>query len=340
MSKKSVITLIVVLLAIGGVAWWYYQKRQTAQSGDSSTPLKATLRLKWVYDPGFAGEMVAAKSGFFKEKGLDLELKPGGFEADPIKLVASGSDTFGVAGADSFLLAREKGIPIVAFAAGYIDTPVVFYVRDDSGISSPKDFVGKRVGYQAGQDTGTIYEALMKRVGVDRKKVKEVPVKYDFSPFLAKQVDVWPGYAATQSFILQRENVPYHTIKPTEYGLTYLGTVYFTTEKFVTDNPKAVQAFVDGIIKGWEMTYSNYEAAIPLISSYDAKNLTPDLIRFNLDKQKASILPSGSQFCEFSASKWDEMQKILLDQQLIKVPVDLNRAITIRFLNSHYGAGK
>src|SRR5436189_237850 len=83
---------------------------------------------------------------------LDSELKPGGFEADPIKLVASGSDTFGVAGADSFLLAREKGVPIVAFAAGYIETPVVFYTRADSGITSPKDFVAKRVGYQAGQD--------------------------------------------------------------------------------------------------------------------------------------------------------------------------------------------
>jgi NitT/TauT family transport system substrate-binding protein len=306
----------------------------------NNEPLRTTLRLKYIYDPGFAGEMVAAKAGFFQEKKLEVELKPGGFEADPIKLVAAGSDTFGVAGADSFLLAREKGVPIVAFAAGYIDTPVVFYTRKDSGISSPQDFVGKRVGYQAGQDTGTVYEALIRKAGVDRQKIKEVPVRFDFTPFLTKQVDVWPGYAATQSYILQRENIPYNIITPNQYGITYLGTVYFTSEKFMSEHPEAVQGFVDGIIKGWEYTYSNYDAAIPLVASYDEKTLTPDLIRFNFDKQKPSILPPGTRFCDFTMDRWEATQRILVDQKLLNAPVDLSRAVTTRFLDVHYNRGQ
>ena len=150
-----------------------------------SKPTPVSLRLKWLFDPGFAGEMVAAKAGFFRDLGLDVVLKPGGFESDPIKLVASASDTFGVAGADSFLLARAKGVPIVAFAAGYLQTPVVFYALTTSGITSPQGFVGHRVGYQAGQDTATVYEALLKKTSDDREKIKEIPVKFDFSPFLA-----------------------------------------------------------------------------------------------------------------------------------------------------------
>jgi hypothetical protein len=38
--------------------------------------------------------------------------------ADPIDSVERGADTFGVARAHSFLLARGKGVPITAFAAG------------------------------------------------------------------------------------------------------------------------------------------------------------------------------------------------------------------------------
>lgn len=301
-------------------------------------PSRVNLRLKWVFDPGFAGEMVAAKKGFFSKRGLNVELKPGGFEADPIKLVASGSDMFGVAGADQFLLARAKGVPIVAFAAGYIDTPVVYYSRKSSGINSPKDFVGKKVGYQAGQDTATIYEALLRKLGIDRDKIKEVPVRFDFSPFLTGQVDVWPGYAATQSYILEQKGIPYNVIKPRDYGIKYIGTVYFATEQTINKYPDVVQTFLDSLIEGWEFTYSNINEAIPLIASYDEKNLMLELIKFNLDKQKEYIIPKGSHYCQFEMKSWSEMQKILLDQGLLDKPVNLKDAITFKFLGNHYSS--
>lgn len=341
------LVLTVFLIDTWGLTALAEQQSVTQPKADASLQSKSTvppvanvveasLRLKWLYDPGSAGEMVAAKAGFFVEHGLDVALKPGGFEADPIKLVASGSDTFGVAGADSFLLAREKGVPIVAFAAGYLETPVVYYVRAESGITSPKDFAGKRVGYQAGQDTATVYETLLRRAGIKRRQVREIPVKYDFTPFLTKRVDVWPGYAATQSYILQRENIKYNVIRPSQFGLSYLGTVYFTTERFIAKNPAIVQAFVDGLIKGWEYAYANYDAAIPMIASYDTKNLTPDLIRFNLDMQKAFILPPDTRFCEYSMKPWEALQAILIEQRLLRIPVDLGQAVTSRFLEVHY----
>jgi NitT/TauT family transport system substrate-binding protein len=311
-------------------------QRQTTTPDTPRKPFKATLRLKWIYDPGFAGEMVAARSHFFTDSGLELELKPGGFEADPIKLVASGSDTFGVAGADSFLLARAKGVPIVAFAAGYLQTPVVFYVHENSGIKSPADFAGKKVGYQAGQDTATVYETLLKKIGISRSLIKEIPVKYDFTPFLTGRVDVWPGYAATQSYILQRQKVPYNVIRPGQYGLAYLGTVYFTSERFLSEHPEIVQAFVDGLIRGWEYTYAHEDSAIPLIASYDSTNLTPDLIRFNLDRQKEFIHPSGTQYCAFDQTSWTSLDQSLVEVNLLTAQVDLGPAITMKFLDTHY----
>jgi ABC-type nitrate/sulfonate/bicarbonate transport system substrate-binding protein len=282
--------------------------------------------------------MVAARAGYFSQNGLDLEIRPGGFEADPIKLVAAGSDTFGVAGADSFLLARAKGVPVVAFAAGYLQTPVVFYVHADSAIKTPRDFVGKRVGVQAGQDTETVYQAVLKKSGVSRDHIKEVPVRYDFTPFLTHQVDVWPGYAATQSYILEQRKIPYRIIQPSDFGVSYLGTVYFTSGSYATRDPQAVQAFVNGIILGWNLVYSNYERAIPMIASFDLKTLTPDLIRFNLDRQRPFILPPGRQYCDFSAGDWEALSQTLADLKLLQnqTQVDLKAAVTMKFLDSRY----
>src|ERR1700674_5418562 len=36
----------------------------------ANSPLSASLRLKWLFDPGFAGELVALKAGLFERQGL------------------------------------------------------------------------------------------------------------------------------------------------------------------------------------------------------------------------------------------------------------------------------
>lgn len=317
---------------------------QEGEGGKPGQPTAAeaqvSLRLKWVFDPGFGGELVAKSRGFFREHGLDLSIEPGGFEADPIKLVASGSNTFGVAGADSFLIARAKGVPIVAFAAGYIETPVVFYAKKSSRINSPQQFVGKKVGIQAGQDTETVFRAMLGGAGVTESQMTLVPVKYDFALFLQDAVEVWPGYAATQSFTLVKEGIPYSVIRPADYGVSYLGTVYFATATTIKDHPDWVQGFVDALVKGWESTYGDEAASIATISAYDQKALSTDYVRFALAKQLPFIRPAGSRFCELDMARLKTTQDILVNQHLLSQPLDLSAATDLRFLEKHYKSHK
>lgn len=310
--------LIALLGLVGVAAALMLMARSRNQPPPAGPRLAAvSLRLKWVFDPGFAGELIAARRGFFEQGGLKVDIRPGGFESDPIRMVASGVDTFGVAGADSFLLARAKGIPIVAFAAGYLETPVVFYVREASTIRGPKDFVGKKVGYQAGQDTATVYEAILRANHVDRSMIREQPVKFDFSPFLDGRVDVWPGYAASQSYVLEQKHVPYRMIVPSQFGVKYLGTVYFTTERMLRDQPKLVEGFARAVIKGWNFAYDHTDEAIHSIGEYDSATLTPEMVRFTLDRQKSQILPEGASYCTFTEKMWEATVGILRDQGLL-----------------------
>lgn len=305
-----------------------------AGCGDVADDAEVSLRLKWVLDPGFAGEMVAAREGFFGN--LTVEIRPGGFEADPIRLVATGADGFGHAGADTFLLARANGVPIVALAAGYIETPVVFYSLTDRDIEEPSDFEGKRVGYQAGQDTATVYSALMSEEGIDRAAITEVPVQYDLTPLVAGQVDVWPGYAATQSYILEQQDISYRVLKPSDFGVSYLGTVYFTSEQMIAEHPAVVEQFVRGIVEGWLWTYNNSEEAIGIVSSYDSEALPPDLVRQNLEVQLPYIRPEGRRFGEYTIEDWRETERILVDQGLLESELDISTFVRFDFLASAY----
>jgi ABC-type nitrate/sulfonate/bicarbonate transport system substrate-binding protein len=302
----------------------------------ASSPLSATLRLQGAFGPDFAGEMVAARAGLFEREGLHIELKAGNSEADPVQLVSSGFDLFGVANAGNFLSARAEGAPVVAFAGEYLESPVVFYVPEKSEIRTPNDFFGKRLGYQPGRDTAMIYQALMAKLSLSRSEVHEVRVSSDLAPFLNGTVDVWPGHVGAEAYVFKQRGFGYNVLTPAEYGVHVPGTVYFTNERAIREQPTLVRRFLRAVIAGWELTYADEAMIVPLIASYDPMTLTPELIRFRLQQQREFLRPFGARFGEFESSHWRSLQDNLVQQRAIKEPIELSTAVTFDFLRDVY----
>ena len=126
-----------------------------------------TLRLKWLNQAQFAGFYVAREKGFYKAEGLDVNIQPGGPDFPAVQMVTGGSEQFGVTGADQILIARSKGVPVVALAVIYRRNPFVLFSLAKSGIKTPKDYVGKNVGVKIGGNEELIYRAVLRqgRVG-------------------------------------------------------------------------------------------------------------------------------------------------------------------------------
>ena len=280
--------------------------------------------------------MVAAQAGLFESEGLHIELKTGNDDADPVHMVSNGINSFGVAGAESFLAARAEGAPIVAFAAAYLETPVVFYVLEKSGIRTPNDFFGKRIGYRPGQDTAMIYQALMAKVLLSRSEVHEVQIGTDVTMLLNGAVDVWPGHVGVEAYGLKQNGVGYNVLTPAAHGVHVLGTAYFTTERTIREQPELVRRFLRAVIRGWELTYADEATSIPLIASYNPTMLTSELVRFELQQQREFLRPTGARFGEFEDTHWRSLQNILVQQKVIREPIDLSNAVTYDFLRDTY----
>jgi ABC-type nitrate/sulfonate/bicarbonate transport system substrate-binding protein len=326
-------TIVAALAAAG----YLLRLQPVVEPKAVSAPLSASLRLNGALGPSYAGEMVAARAELFDREGLNVELKAGNAEAAPVQLVSSGADTFGVTDAQSFLIGRANGAPIVAFAGAYLESPVVFYALEKSGIHTPYDFVGKRIGYEPGQDTAVIYEALMAKLSLSRSDVHEVPVGgRDIGSLLGGAVDVWPGHVGLEAYVLKQNGVAYDVFSPADYGVHVPGTVYFTTEKIVREQPSLVRRFLFAVLAGWDRAYADEAASVPLIASYDPATLTPEFIRFGLQQQRAFLRPFGIRYGEFEVTHWRSLQDILLQQRIIKDPVDLSAAVTFDFLNDAY----
>lgn len=277
---------------------------------------KVSLRLAWLTGPTFVGDYVALDKHFWDKQGLKVSLQPGGFEFDAIKLVAAGSDTFGVTSGPQLLQARASGVPIVAIGAVIPKSPIGWVSKRDSGIERPQDFVGRRIGAQFGTHTEVTLEALCRKLQIKLDSFERIPVRFDPRPFVVGEIDVLPVYIIDQPIDLRREGLQLNIIDPWEYGvgLAY-GNVYFTTEKYLKEFPANVAAFLRGAVEGWQHAESSRSEAIEIL----AKNISdPDraTLREKLDATFAFVGSAKGEYpgvFPMSEADWSGTANILVE---------------------------
>lgn len=283
--------------------------------------------------PNYAGELVALRRGFFRDGGLDLTLAPVG-EDDPIHRVTSGRDTFGAVGVNSFLSAVNEGAPLIAIAAQYLRSPIVFYSLNRS-VSNPKDLIGKRVGLQAGSDAEVIYFTMLQKNKIARNLLDEVPVGHGITPLLTREVDIMPGDGIYDSAHLTTIRTRYSIIDPAAHGVSYLGTVYFTTKKTVSENSELVQAFVNGVIRGWEFAYSDKDAAALDLISYRPRAFDVRSVQGFLKSRHTYIKPEGMSYGEYTNAQWQEATSALKRLGRIADDLNYNDHVSFEFLQRY-----
>jgi ABC-type nitrate/sulfonate/bicarbonate transport system substrate-binding protein len=337
--KKTAIAFLAVVAIIA--AYFLFVPKPDQQSPPTvaqTTPSVQTLekvnfRLSWVHDLAYAGLYLAKDNGHFAKNGFDVSLEPGGFGLDPIKQVASGADQFGISGAGNLLMAREKGIPVVAIGIYFQQSGVGYFSRKESGITSIKDFAGKRVGVQTGSDTDTLYRVLLLRNGMDSSVIKEVPIQYDMAPFFSNQIDVLPGYVTNQAITLRDQSIEINVITAQSEGLNYYGSVFFTSEKLIRERPEMVKRFVHALQLGWKDAFANKDQTVSA-----AQKWAPDFDITILPKIYDAAIPlikadiQGVPINGMDEERWRITKQVMQDSGLLKEDIDLSKAYTKEFL--------
>lgn len=324
---------IAALVAIGFVAalqWPSGSDVATAPKG----PAVVSLGLKGPLSLLYAGDMVAAAAGLFAQAGLQVDVRAD--TLDPIAAVAGGNLTFGVADSIGFLKARAGGAPVVAFAAGYLESSDVFYALESSHIAGPADFIGHRIARRAGTNAAIIYDALMKETGLSRGNTRETGDATDLASLIDGKVDVIPGRVGREAFILRDKSLPYAVISASNYGLHVPDTVYFASEKTMRDRPELVRRFLKAVIAGWTITLAAPDKAVPLIVQASDGRLTPAQVRFGLAAQRDFVKPLGRRVAEYDDRQWKQLRDVLIGARVLDSTIDLSRAINYDFLKEAY----
>jgi len=251
------ISALILTLAATGCA----QKKQP-----ELTPV--SLRQEWFPNANYAGA-VTARDEFAAANGIVLEIKPGSDNVDPIKTVLAGSDDFADAAADRVIAANAKGADLVVVGVVNLDSPVCFLTRKKDHISSPQDFVGRRVGILTGTTTEYVYRALVNRQHLDSKRIHELEVPFDLGTFVTGAYDVRPAFIYDEPVSMDTTGIAYTILSPKDYGVHFLGTVYFTRGALVRKNPDLVRRFVRTVADGWRATIKYPDKALDHLHKYD-----------------------------------------------------------------------
>ncbi|PZQ75823.1 MAG: ABC transporter substrate-binding protein [Variovorax paradoxus] len=296
----------------------------------ASAAEKVSLRLKWLAQAQFAGFYVAKAKGFYDQAGLDLTINPGGPNLNVETLVAAGNDTFGLAGGtETVLLAREKGLPLVCIGVTVQTTPFTYVTYKDSGITKVKDFAGKKV---ATWFTGTQYTlySMLASAGLKQSDLTIVPQSGSMAPFVEKQFDVAAATYYNELNTLKEQGLgdKLTLIKPDDYGVIVQQDTVLVSEKYRSEKPQQVQAFLTATIKGWKYALQNKKEAIDIIMAA-APTLNRPHQEAMLDEfEKLVKAGKGSTdgILAIDLPTVEKMQAQLVGYKALKAPADLSKA--------------
>ncbi|MHA6494379.1 ABC transporter substrate-binding protein [Pseudomonas borbori] len=298
-------------------------------AGDALAAEKISLQLRWLHQFQFAGYYMAQEKGFYRQAGLDVEIRQGGPGIPkPIDTLLAGQVDFAVANS-GVVIARMSGKPIVALAAIMQSSPIVWIVKADSDIYTPQDLIGKRAMLMPAPESTELLITLA-REGVDAEQIQIEPTSFNPQDLIDGKTDAYSGYSSNEPFWLKQRNVDYRLINPREYGVNYYNDVLTTREAVLKERPEQVEAFVQASLAGWQYALENIEESVQVIHTRYASNKSIEHLRFEAQELKKLIMPDFIQIGHMNPGRWETIARNYAELGLMKDPIKLDGFIYSR----------
>lgn len=319
--KKLFLTLAV--LAIG-----------LAACGPAPAGELETIRLPMGYIPNvqYAPFYVAVEKGYFANEGIELEFDYS-FETDGVALVGAGQLPFAVVSAEQVLLARAQSIPVQYVLAWWQDFPVAAVAAADSGIETPADLRGQRIGLPGLFGASYIgLQALLNAGGLSEADVTLEAIGFNqVEAFASGQVPVVIVYINNEPLQLEALGYPVNVLAVRD-ALRLPGNGIITSEAFAAAEPERVRAFNRALLRGLADTLANPEEAYEICKAY-VDNLTAAdeavqkaVLATSIELWQAEV-PGASD-----PQAWQNLQAMLLAMGLLTEPQNLDAVYSNEYL--------
>ncbi len=279
---------------------------------------KLTLQLKWVAQGQFAGYFVAKDKGFYKEEGLDVDIKPGGPDIAPEQVIAGGGADIIVDWMGGALVAREKGVPLVNIAQPFDKSGLELICPKDGPVKTEKDFKGHTLGVWFYGNEYPFF-AWMHKLGLKtdggKDGVNVLKQSFDVQPLVQKQADCIS--VMTYNEYWQAIDAGFKAEDLTVFNYSKLGNdlledgLYVKEDKLKDAKFKAdMVKFVRASMKGWKYAVEHPDEAAEIVMDNGGQD---ENHQKRMAGEVAKLIGNG----KLDMKLYDRTVEALLDQKII-----------------------
>ncbi|GEP53341.1 ABC transporter substrate-binding protein [Reyranella soli] len=296
MGYASRLTVAGISLALLGAV---------APAIDRTPALAQTAKLDAALSTGWWGHVpiiLAIEKGYFKELGIDVEVKAIASSADRIRALAAGSVAFSNLGRIAVISEMANGNKSFFFFANVDDSPGNEGCWARQGFASFKDLKGRKVA--ANTSAQITMNGLLEAQGMTEKDVQFVNLPGGEMAGALARGDVDAACVWEPLFTNVKNAVPGGTLLGTDmdtpnykkFGTMASPDIVIISRKLVEERPDLARKLATGIFKGVNYTNEHPEDTARTVATY-----------FRQDP--AVVLAAMKKFKYFGAEDWQEHMK-------------------------------
>lgn len=309
--------------SLGALAACGGEDTATGSTGGSSSGAATgalTVQMSWYPNAQSGGWYAAANQGLFSEAGLEVTLAPGGANISGLTLLTSNQVQIASMTAESYLDARDQGIPLMAVGADWDVSPTGVMTKKSLGATDWSDLGGK------------MWSVTQTSIGQDWVKEAEgidfTTQQYSGSiaPFLQADDMVQQAFPTNEVYTARTEGVDVDFFPYSDAGYRPYGNLLVVTQEYLESNAELLKAVLAAAAQGWADYCSDVDVATATNADLKAANdqLAEDQNWFAWDTQREYVLGDRSTMSAMTDDRWSEFAGQL--KQLGRIEGDFEAA--------------
>lgn len=322
---KRIFAMILACLMLAGCG-----NTHNAPDNGSNAPLETVdVVLDWYPNAVHAFIYQAIDKGYFAQEGLEVNILFPSNANDPLTMPAVGKADIGFYYQQDTIIAKaNEGIPVKVLGAVVQEPISVVCSLKENGITTPKDLIGKTIGYTGTQFGEVAMSTLLASVGASLADVEMIDVGFDLmSAMTTNNADATYGCFINHEIpALEEKGFEMDYMKLTDYGVpNYYALMLVTGEEQLEENRDKYTRFLRACQKGFADMKADPEGSLRLMmENQNAENfpLTESVERKSFDVLLPMMETDTAAFLTQSEAVWNENISWLYSTGMIESTFD------------------
>ena len=310
------------------------------QAPDAAKDEKKDLRevnvvLDWYPNAIHTFLYTAIERGYYEEEGLDVQIRFPANANDALSMVAAGKAEIGMYYQQDLIQAVANQKASIRSIGAIVQSPLnIILSLKDKNITSPKDMVGKTIGYGGTVLSESLVKCMMEYVGADASDVNLVDVGFDLmSSMTTGNVDATIGCLVNHEVPqMEEEGFELNYFPVSGYGIpNYYEEVFLTNNKLLEEEPEVVEGFLRASKKGFDDFKADPDGCLAILMNNQNEANFP--LTQSVEEQSCkTLLPlmetDSAEFLSQTEECWQENIDWMLENGLIDKAVDVSDVMT------------